>query len=224
MTKMSKSVLKCKYLLIILLTFLTYSITFSNNVIGVFTDPFGPIVLKDSKIIVTGDSFAGKFCEFEKNKDLELIPYARAGCTIDQNQIIMAQALNIDEKNVLISIGVNDQFMETPPYKFEAIMRRLLNIGIFYNKNIFMHSYLMYFSNLYNQKRFSAIEYDMIIKRLCSEYDNAYYIDVKDLETPLYISDDNMHYNALFYDELYNRLFKLMLELEDKQIKQNIQN
>ena len=224
MTKMSKLVLKSKYLLIILLTFLTSTITFSNNVIGNFANSGGPIVLKDSKIIVTGDSFAGKFCEYEKDKDLVVIPYARAGCTIDQNQIIMAQALNFDEKNALISIGVNDQFMETPPYKFEAIMRRLLNIGIFYNKNIFMHSYLMYFSNLYNQKRFSAIEYDMIIKRLCSEYENAYYIDVKDLETPMYISDDNMHYNALFYDELYNRLLKLMHELEDAKIKQNMQN
>ena len=134
MTRMLKLVSKSKYLLIVLLLFIITTVTFSNNVIGNFNISNGPIVLKDSKIIVTGDSFAGKFCEYEMDKDLELIPYARAGCTIDQNQIIMAQALNIDEKNILISIGVNDQFMETPPYRFEAIMRSLLNIGIFYNK------------------------------------------------------------------------------------------
>ena len=220
MTRMLKLASKSKYLLIVLLLFLTSTVTFSNNVIGNFNNSVGPIVLKDSKIIVTGDSFAGKFCEYEKNKDLYIIPYARAGCTIDQNQIIMALALNFDERNILISIGVNDQFMETPPYRFEAIMRRLLNIGLYYNKNVFMHSYLMYFSSLYNLKRFSALEYDAIIKRLCEEYDNAYYIDVKDLENPIYISDDNMHYNSLFYDELYVRLLNLMLELEKAQEKQ----
>lgn len=216
---MLKLASKSKYFLIILLLFAISTVTFSNNVIGNFDNPIGPLVIKDSKIIVTGDSFAGKFCEYEKNKDLTLIPYARAGCTIDQNQIIMALALNFDEKNILISIGVNDQFMETPPYRFEAIMRRLLNIGIFYNKNVFMHSYLMYFSSLYNQKRFSAIEYDTIIKKLCDEYENAYYIDVKDLENPTYISDDNMHYNSLFYDELYTRLLNLIIELEKSQEK-----
>lgn len=54
----------------------------------------------------------------------------------------------------------------------------------------------------------------MIIRQLCSEYYNAYYIDVKDLESPIYISDDNIHYNTLFYDELYNRLIDTMYTVE----------
>ena len=71
-----------------------YGTSFSN----------GPQVLKDSKLVVTGDSFAGKFCEFENDRDMQIVPYAMAGKTIEENQIIMALALNFSEKNVLFSI------------------------------------------------------------------------------------------------------------------------
>ena len=177
----------------------------------------GPIVIKDSKIVVTGDSFAGKFYDFEKDKELQLVPFARAGRTIDDNKAIMAEALNHNEKNVLVSIGVNDQFMETPPYRFEFVLRSLLNISLITNKNVYFHSYLKYFSNLYYDKRFSSSQYDEIIKQLCSEYPNAYYIDVKDLETPYYISEDNIHYNLMFYDELYKRLLYTIFSVEKTQ-------
>ena len=202
---------------ILLILFISFE-CFSNNIIfsGANDNP-GPIILKDSRIVVTGDSFAGKFCDFEQNKDLTVVPYARAGHTIDQNKIIMAQALNFDETNVLISIGVNDQFYQTPPYRFEYVMRTLLNISLFNRKTVFLHSYLRYFSNDYNKRWFSAEEYDSIIKKLCDEYDNAYYIDVKDLELPSYISDDNIHYNMQFYDELYKRLINLIQLLENAQ-------
>ena len=204
---------------LILILFLTY-IFFVNNLCIANTPYYnyvpksGPIVLNDSSIVVTGDSFAGKFCDLESNKDLLIIGYARAGQTIDQNKVIMAEALNQKEKNVLISIGVNDQYMETPPYRFEYVMRSLLNIAVMNKKNVYLHSYLKYFSNTYNIRRFSAIEYDLIIRQLCSEYYNAYYIDVKDLENPMYISEDYIHYNSLFYDELYKRLINAMLIVE----------
>lgn len=209
---MLKLVLKNKVIIIFLLLFTAVlnNFSYSNNIIYNYNESPGPIVLKNSGIVVTGDSFAGKFCEFELNKDLKIIGYARAGCTIDQNKIIMAEALNFDERNVLISIGVNDQYMETPPYRFEYIMRSLLNISVFNKKIVYLHSYLKYFADTYSKKRFSAIEYDLIIRRLCSEYYNTFYIDVKDLESPMYISDDLIHYNSLFYDELYNRLINAM--------------
>lgn len=211
--KMLKLVLKNKIITTLFILLLSINCR-AENILNFPSYPSGPIVLKDSRIVVTGDSFAGKFCEFEKDKDLIIFPHARAGQTIDQNKIIMAQALNYNIKNVLISIGVNDQFMETPPYRFEYVLRSLLNISLYNNKNVYFHSYLKYFSNVYNVKRFSAQEYDLIIKRLCDEYANAYYIDVSDLEKPIYISDDNIHYNLMFYDELYNRLITLIHQLE----------
>ena len=217
---MKKFRLVLKNSLILILIFLLVSLSYSNNVINnnsVFNDAKGPIVIKNSKVVVTGDSFAGKFYDFENNKDLQLVPYARAGRTIDENKFIMAEALNLNEKNVLISIGVNDQFMETPPYRFEFVLRSILNISLINNKNVYFHSYLKYFSSLYNSKRFAATEYDAIIKQLCTEYYNAHYIDVKDLETPKYISEDNIHYNIMFYDELYNRLVNTIYAIKQAQ-------
>ena len=215
---MKKLQLALKNSILCVFIFLFVSFCYSNNIINNNSfDVSGPIVIKDSKIVVTGDSFAGKFFDFEKNKELQLVPYARAGRTIDENKLIMAEALSHNEKNVLISIGVNDQFMETPPYRFEFVLRSLLNISLFYNKNVYFHSYLKYFSNINNSKKFAATEYDTIIKQLCNEYYNAYYIDVKDLETPYYISEDNIHYNILFYDELYKRLVDTIYSVEKVQ-------
>lgn len=216
MMKRFQLVLKNSILLIFI--FLSISLCYSNNIINNnLVESTGPIVIKDSKIVVTGDSFAGKFYDFEKDKELQLVPFARAGRTIDDNKAIMAEALNHNEKNVLVSIGVNDQFMETPPYRFEFVLRSLLNISLITNKNVYFHSYLKYFSNLYYDKRFSSSQYDEIIKQLCSEYPNAYYIDVKDLETPYYISEDNIHYNLMFYDELYKRLLYTIFSVEKTQ-------
>lgn len=212
---MKKLQLALKNSLIVIFIFITVAVCYSNNIINdISNEVSGPIVIKDSKIVVTGDSFAGKFFDYEKNKELQLVPYARAGRTIDENKFIMAEALNHKENNILISIGVNDQFMETPPYRFEFVLRSLLNIALYNNKSVYFHSYLKYFSDLYNRKRFAATEYDAIIRQLCAEYYNAYYIDVKDLETPYYISDDNIHYNLMFYDELYNRLVDIIYTIE----------
>lgn len=214
--KRSKSALKNSLLLVFI--FLCTTLCYSNNIINNNpTNDFGPIVIKESRVVVTGDSFAGKFFEYEKNKELKLVPYARAGRTIDENKIIMAEALNHKEKNILISIGVNDQFMETPLYRFESVLRSLLNISIYNNKNVYFHSYLKYFSNTYIAKRFNSADYDAIIRQLCTEYYNAHYIDVKDLETPYYISEDNIHYNSMFYDELYKRLVDKIYAIEKVQ-------
>ena len=216
MMKKLQLVLKNSIFLVAIFIFISFC--YSNNIIDNGSiNSSGPIVIKDSRIIVTGDSFAGKFFDFEKNKELQLVPYARAGRTIDDNKAIMAEALNHKEKNVLVSIGVNDQFMETPPYRFEFVLRSLLNISLYNNRNVYFHSYLKYFSNLYNSKKFAATEYDAIIRQLCTEYYNAHYIDVKDLETPYYISDDNIHYNNMFYDVLYSRLVDTIYAVEKSQ-------
>lgn len=216
MMKMLRLVLKSK-ILIILILFVTMvnNLSFASNVNYNYSYiPQGPMVLKDSKLIVTGDSFAGKFCDMESNRELQIIPYAIAGQTIEQNKIIMATALNFYDKNVLFSIGVNDMFVETMPYNFESVLRELMVIAEYNQKNVIMHSYLRFFSENYYEKNFDAYMYDSIIRRICDEYKNAYYIDVHDLERQEYISDDLMHYNKLFYDELYNRVFQKLYQIE----------
>lgn len=220
MMKMSRLVLKSKKILLIIV--FVFSILCSNNCYtasiyssGNFGSPIGPIVLKDYKLVVTGDSFAGKFCEFESNREMELVPYAIAGQTIDQNKIIMALALNFDERNVLFSIGVNDMFVGTMPYMFESVLRELLKIAEFNGKRVIMHSYLMFFSDNYYEMKFDAYTYDGIIRKLCAEYpNNTVYIDVHDLERIEYVSEDMMHYNKLFYDELYERVFNTLYQLD----------
>lgn len=174
----------------------------------------GPVVLRDNGIIVTGDSYAGRFYDFERNKDLYVLGYAKAGQTIDQNKYIMTAAFDFNVNNVLISIGVNDHFVETPPYMFEYMLRSFLSVAILKKKTVYFHSYLKYFASDYYRKKFSSLEYDNIIRKLCEEYSNVYYIDVHDLETTNYIDRDNIHYNQAFYDELYERLVKMMFLVE----------
>ena len=213
--KMLKLVSKSKKILCtILCVMLLSNVLFASNVYNNLYMPSGPVALKDSTLVVTGDSFAGKFCDMESQRELKIIPYAIAGNTIDQNKIIMALALNFEEKNVLFSIGVNDMFVETMPYNFESVLRELMVIAEFNKKNVIMHSYLRFFSENYYEKVFDAFTYDSIIKKICDEYPNAYYVDVHDLEREEYISEDLMHYNKLFYDELYNRVFQMIYKLE----------
>lgn len=216
MMKMLKLVSKSKKLVAtIIFTMLSCNVLFASNIYNSSLQmPSGPVALKDSRLVVTGDSFAGKFCDMESKRELEIIPYAIAGNTIDQNKIIMALALNFEEKNVLFSIGVNDMYVETMPYYFESVLRELMVIAEFNKKNVIMHSYLRFFSENYYEKNFDAFTYDSIIKKICDEYENAYYIDVHDLERQEYISEDLMHYNKLFYDELYNRVFQMIYQLE----------
>ena len=216
MMKMLKLVSKSKKIFIaIILTFLINNVLFASNIYYNYNYlPSGPVALKDSSLIVTGDSFAGKFCDMESERELNIIPYAIAGNTIDQNKIIMALALNFEQKNVLFSIGVNDMFVETMPYYFESVLRELMVIAEFNKKNVIMHSYLRFFSENYYEKTYDAFMYDSIIRKICDEYENAHYIDVHDLERYEYISEDLMHYNKLFYDELYNRVFQKLYQLE----------
>lgn len=221
--KMSRLELKSKkvfLILVLVFTLFCSNVLFAANIYNpsISGMPNGPMVLKDIKLVVSGDSFAGKFCEFEDGRDLKLVPYAIAGKTIDENKIIMALALNFDEKNVLFSIGVNDMFVGTVPYMFESVLRELLKIAEFNGKRVIMHSYLMFFSDNYYEMRFDAYTYDSIIRKLCAEYpNNTVYIDVHDLERIEYVSEDMMHYNKLFYDELYQRVFNTLYQLESNQ-------
>ena len=176
----------------------------SSYAVNIIDEPAfsGPVVLLDNGIIVTGDSYAGRFYDFERNKDLYVLGYAKAGQTIDQNKYIMTAAFDFNVNNVLISIGVNDHFVETPPYMFEYMLRSFLSVAILKKKTVYFHSYLKYFASDYYRKKFSSLEYDNIIRKLCEEYSNVYYIDVHDLETAYYIDRDNIHYNQAFYDLL----------------------
>ena len=216
--KMFQSQLSKILKLLLAFMILTNNILFANSVDAVLfnsTVTTGPQVVKDNRLIITGDSFAGKFVEFEENKDFILTGSARAGRTIVDNSQIMLNSLNYEFKNVLVSIGVNDHFYETPPYKFEATLRSFLNQACFNNKKVYFHSYLNYFADTNPRKKYAIFVYDNIIRQLCLEYFNAQYIDVKDLENLYYISDDYIHYNKLFYDELFKRLKNLLIKEEE---------
>ena len=216
MMKMLRLPLKSNFKFVIISILILSIILHINSYCDILSsnNSVGPKALNNSKMVVIGDSYAAKFYEFESDKDLDLEPYAKAGSSIIENYEIMNYAiLNFKNHNVLISIGVNDHFKETPPYRFEAYLRQLLNIAKFMNKNVFFHSYMKYFDNNILKKKYSIDSYNNTIIRLCVEFDNAHYIDTKDLESIIYISDDSIHYNEKFYDILYSRLYNMMYEI-----------
>ena len=202
-----------------------YSGAFANSIIG-FNDniSMGPIAIYDNKIVVTGDSYAGLFCDYESNKNLLVIPHAKAGRTIVDNKYIMLEAIDYDSNNILVSIGVNDQFFETPLYRFEFELRNFLNNAFLKRKTVYFHTYLRYYADSYYYKMFSSAQYDAIIIKLCNEYPNAHYIDIKDLESIKYIGKDNIHYNKIFYDELYNRLIASIYLNENDEMVEGFTN
>lgn len=157
-------------------------------------------------IIVTGDSYAGIFCDFEDLKGCYLIEKAVAGHTVEENEEVMTEAASMPGNILIISIGVNDHYKETVPYVFEATMRRILNTALEHNKTVFMHTYAQYALSLIKPKKYKVSQYNDIIMRLAKEYPNTHFIDMSDLQGTEYILEDNIHYGKDFYDVLFARI------------------
>ena len=54
--------------------------------------------------------------------------------------------------------------------------------------------------------KYKESDYDKILRELGNKYMNAYYVDMSDYNNEKYLQDDHIHYNKVFYDELYNRM------------------
>ena len=159
-------------------------------------------------IAVAGDSYAGTFVRFEKDKNFNLLEFAKDGRTIGQNKDLIDASIETIAKYVLISISVNDFERQTTLNSFEMNLRRHINHAMINHKVIFLHTYMEYAAA---RKRTMAIkDYDKILKKLADEYENTLYIDMHDFEKVEFQMPDKRHYDKIFNDFLYDKINALI--------------
>ena len=159
-----------------------------------------------SVLAVAGDSYAGTFARFEKDKKYQLMEFAKSGKTIGQNKNLIDSAMDSVAKYVLISTSVNDYEKQSTLNSFEYNLRRFINHALLNHKIVFLHTYMKYAAAI--KRDVSIKDYDDIIKKLASEYENTIYIDMHMYEDKKYQMSDKRHYDKEFNDALYNEIDK----------------
>lgn len=159
-----------------------------------------------SEIAVAGDSYAKRFYEDEKNRDIKLHGYFNEGFTLEMNYTTLRYAFNSLYKIVFLSISVNDRHKSTHPSEFEAELRDLFDVAKRTGKIVLVHSYMYYDLAFVPNFPYSPAEYDSMIRNLIMEYDNVYYIDMSDCTGSEYMMEDGIHYNKKFNDVMYDRV------------------
>ena len=155
-------------------------------------------------IAVAGDSYAGTFVRFEKDKDYNLLEFAKDGRTIGLNKDLIDAAIETIAKYILISTSVNDFEKQTTLNSFEMNMRRHINHALINHKIVFLHTYMDYAAA---RKRTIKIEdYDKILKKLADEYENTLYVDMHDFAKVEFQMPDKRHYDQIFNDILYSKI------------------
>ena len=179
-------------------------------------------------ITVTGDSYAGWFASYEAHRDYNMYVYADAGKSTEENLKVMEDAIDSESNVILISIGVNDHNKRIPLDEFKYRMSYLIETCALKNKKVLLHTYMDYIlpdiagtvvstnvstatgSNLRVadnlRPQYKVTDYDDELRELGRKYKNAFYIDMSDYNYGLFLQDDKIHYNKLFYDALYERV------------------
>ena len=164
------------------------------------------LINKSDEIIVTGDSYAGTFYDFEHDRDFSMNLYAIPNKTLSNNSLLILAALNTSGKYALLSISVNDFNAETIPFDFEKEVRKFANESMNNNKILFLHSYMNFPLAATKVKKYRVSEYDEILRKIANEYANVYYIDMSDCEDAIFCMADMIHYGKEFQDILYDRI------------------
>ena len=168
-------------------------------------------------VLVTGDSYAGYFATYECLQDYNILIYADAGKTTRENYDMMKEAISSFPDTVIISIGVNDHSKHISPIEFKYRMEDLVSECKGLKKKVILHTYMNYDIEAYSdalgdtKEIFDIKEYDDALKDVAKKYSNAFYIDMSDYNDEKYLMGDRIHYNKLFYDELYNRISTALL-------------
>lgn len=159
-------------------------------------------------IIVTGDSYGGFFINYLKQYgyNIEKNKYNRAQKSVIENEPIYRLAFITGFDNIVLSIGVNDYFNQTPSYAFANVIENLASLGKYYNKRLFLHSYLSIPYKVENAK-YTCDDYDIALRQIAEKYDNVEYIDILYLSNNKeYLQDDLIHYNDKMYSILYKKI------------------
>ena len=158
-------------------------------------------------ITVIGDSYAGYFAGYESFRDYNIDIYARAGQSTEVNYLMMQDGFKADSMVYVISIGVNDHTNNIDLDKFRERIESLIKVCAKNGKRVILHTYMNYIHEFpVEYYKYKESDYDKILRELGNKYINAYYIDMSDYNNEIYLQDDHIHYNKIFYDELYNRM------------------
>ena len=76
------------------------------------------------------------------------------------------------------------------------------------NKKVILHTYMDYDMDAFGDSKhvFLPSDYDNILKNVAKKYSNAFYVDMSDYNNKIFLQPDLIHYNQVFYDELYSRI------------------
>lgn len=159
-------------------------------------------------IMVTGDSYAGYFATYESGNDYNIIIFAEAAKSTKENYDMMKLAINSAPEIVVISIGVNDCNKHVTLEDFKNRMEELVSECKAMNKRVILHTYMDYDMDAFGDSKhvFLPSDYDNILKNVAKKYSNAFYVDMSDYNSNIFLQPDLIHYNKVFYDELYSRI------------------
>lgn len=159
-------------------------------------------------IMVTGDSYAGYFATYESGNDYNIIIFAEAAKSTKENYDMMKLAINSAPEIVVISIGVNDCNKHVTLEDFKNRMEELVSECKAMNKRVILHTYMDYDMNAFGDSKhvFLPSDYDNILKNVAKKYSNTFYVDMSDYNSNIFLQPDLIHYNKVFYDELYSRI------------------
>ena len=169
------------------------------------------------EVLVAGDSYAERFYNDEKGKELKLYPFFQEGHAIEENWEKLFDAFTAYKKILFLSISVNDRHKNTHPSEFESELRNLFAVAKMMNKYVIVHSYMFYGLGSVMNMQFTTAEYDAMIRKVIMEFpDTVYFIDMSDCVGNEYMSEDGIHYNKKFNDIMYDRLVFMINYIEDK--------
>ena len=158
-------------------------------------------------ITVIGDSYAGWFAGYESFKDYHIAIYANAGKSTEINFDMMEDGFKSPSDIYIISIGVNDHANNIDIDQFKFRIETLIKTCSKNGKRVLLHTYMNYQHEFPEDfYKFNESDYDKALKDLASKYLNAYYVDMSDYNNEIYLQADKIHYNRVFYDELYVRI------------------
>ena len=203
---MIKNGLKKIYIALVLLMLVSLNIVPAYS--AAYFDFYPAKDINNKTITLTGDSYAGYFATFECHKDYNILIYAEAGKSTKENYEIMKTAVGLYPDTIVISVGVNDHNKNETPEGFRERLDEILSLCKRYGKKVILHTYMSYDVQEFADKKheYDVKDYDEILKDLGKKYSNAFYIDMSDYNNKEFWQNDKIHYNIIFYDELYNRI------------------
>ena len=162
-------------------------------------------------LLIIGDSYA-TFLEryVENNLNYKNKSYIRPAHTLIDNFDLYDEGINSNPQIILYSFSVNDHQKQTDLKLFKEKTDELFKNAHKKGKILITHSYMRYYYPLDEKEKYTIDDYDYVLKKCASYYDNVVYIDLKDIQYPEYREIDKIHYNINFYNEFLSRAFSYL--------------